>query len=132
LFVSQDKPKTIAESTAGAESLISVVKMGEAGRPFNLYKRGMDGAEDELIWSEVVAPGDAIVMTLEANLLTKHEVPIMADEVVGDSGSIVFRTISSVVPYAELQKKIAASERAKEKANEKKVATKRAREEVVG
>ena len=47
-------------------------------------------------FNEVVEPGAAIIMTLEANLLTQHAVPKM--EGAGPSGSIVFRTIAEVVP----------------------------------
>lgn len=105
-------------SREGAESLITVVKMGEVGRTFNLYHKGGEGGEDELFWSNVIAPGDAIVMTVEANLLTKHEVP--EGGVDGDSGSIVFRTLNSCRPAAEVAKKIAASEKTKAREKAKK------------
>ena len=123
---SQDKPKSIADSMPGAESLITVLKVGEVGRKFNVYKRGETKEdEDTLIWSEVIKPGDAIIMTLEANLQTKHEVPV--SEISGDSGSIVFRSICDIVPYAEVQKKIAASRKTKVAAKQKKEAAKAAK-----
>ena len=116
----------------GAESLINVVKIGEVGRPFNLYKRipAPEGSKEdetkELIWSQVIEPGDAIIMTLEANLLTKHEVPSPEDKNVkiGDSGSIVWRSICSIVSPVELQKKLAASRKQKAASKEKKAVAK--------
>ena len=119
-----DKPKSIAPSTEDKASLITVVKIGDIGRRFNLYD-----LKGNIIWSEIIKPGDALIMTLEANLKTKHEVPMCAEgEVAGDSGSIVFRSISSVLPYEKVQKKIAASIRGKKRAaiaKEKKQAAKR-------
>ena len=41
-------------------------------------------------------------------------------EVVGDSGSIVFRSIGAIVSYAEVQRKIVASRKGKLRAREKK------------
>lgn len=123
---SQDKPKSIAESYANSASLINVVKIGEAGRKFNVYKRGATKEdEDTLIWSNVIEPGDAIIMTLEANLQTKHEVPMgEGNEKIGDSGSIVFRSICDIVPYDEVQKKIKTSRMQKAAAKIKKAAEK--------
>ena len=86
-----DKPTSIA-----ADSLITVVKTGAHGRPFRLEK--LDGT---LIFERVLAPGTAVVMTLAANLATKHGVP--AVEQAGSSGSVVFRTITDVVPWERLQ-----------------------------
>ena len=43
-------------------------------------------------------------MTLEANLATKHGVPVV-DEA-GPSGSIVFRTIDTVVPPETVAKEL--------------------------
>ena len=110
-----DKPKSIAPSDKDGTSLITVIKTGDVGRKFNIYD-----LEENLLWGEVVAPGDAIVMTLEANLKTKHEVPIEKDAAIGDSGSIVFRSISSIVPFAEVMKKREASRKQKRKAREEK------------
>ena len=53
-----DKPVYIAE-----KSLITIVKTGEYGRPFRLEM--LDGT---LLMERVLAPGTAVVMTLEANL----------------------------------------------------------------
>ena len=98
-----DKPKSIAP-----ESLITVLKTGEYGRPFRLT--WLDGT---LIFEKVLMPGTAIMMTLEANLRTKHGVPAV-DEA-GPSGSIVFRTIDDQVSWAQLEHKIAAINRKKRK-----------------
>lgn len=111
-----DKPKSIAPSNDKAASLITVIKIGEVGRRFNLYD-----LEQNIIWSEIIAPGDALIMTLEANLKTKHEVPIcQSDEISGDSGSIVFRSICDIVSYSDVQKKIDASRRVKQRTKELK------------
>ena len=53
----------------------------------------------------MLAPGTAVVMTLAANLATKHGVPEV--EKAGSSGSIVFRTITDRVRWTKLEKKIA-------------------------
>ena len=90
-----DKPRSIAE-----DSLITVVKTGKHGRPFRLEL--LDGTP---LMEEVLAPGTAVIMTLEANLKTKHGVPAVPEA--GSSGSIVFRTISERVPWDELEKQLA-------------------------
>ena len=90
-----DKPVSIQ-----AKSLITVIKTGEHGRPFRLET--LDGA---LIMERVLAPGTAIVMTLAANLKTKHGVPAVAEA--GSSGSIVFRTITDRVAWGTLEKELA-------------------------
>ena len=86
----QDKSRSIKTN-----SLITVVKTGEHGRPFRLET--LDGA---LIMQRVLAPGTAVIMTLEANLKTKHGVP--AVEEAGSSGSIVFRSITDRVAWGTL------------------------------
>jgi hypothetical protein len=57
-------------------------------------------------------------MTLEANLQTKHGVPVCEDEC-GSSGSIVFRTITRTVSMEEAQRQIDLSLRGKEKRKER-------------
>ena len=61
-----------------------------------------DGA---LLMERVLEPGTAVIMTLEANLMTKHGVPAVAEA--GSSGSIVFRTITDRVPWTKLEKEVA-------------------------
>lgn len=111
-----DKPRSIAVSDADGASLITIVKMGATARPFDLYRKG----EETPFWSEVVNPGTAIIMTLEANLLTKHGVPVVDGEGCGPSGSLVWRSITSMVSPQELRKKLNASEKAKEAARARK------------
>ena len=114
-----DKPLTIAPSDAsGGVSLITVVKMGSCARPFELYRNTKDASPP--IWSQRVKPGDAIVMTLEANLETKHAVPVVKEEEVGPSGSLVFRSISKIITPAELEEKLAKSRAAKERSVRKR------------
>ena len=90
-----DKPISIQK-----ESLITIVKTGEHGRPFRLEM--LDGA---LIMDRVLAAGTAVIMTLEANLKTKHGVPAVAEA--GSSGSIVLRTITDRVRWSRLEKELA-------------------------
>ena len=66
-----DKAKDIAPG-----SLITVVKMGAHGRPFQVC---LPGEEKSPFFSEVLAPGTAVIMTLEANLATKHSVPFYVE-----------------------------------------------------
>ena len=91
-----DKAKDIAPG-----SLITVVKTGAHGRPFQVC---FPGEEKAPFFSEVLAPGTAVIMTLEANLATKHGVPVV-DEA-GSSGSIVFRTIDTLVPSETVSKEL--------------------------
>ena len=56
------------------------MKTGAHGRPFRLEK--LDGT---LIMERVLAPGTAVIMTLQANLKTKHGVPAVVEA--GSSGS---------------------------------------------
>ena len=84
-----DKPRDIAPG-----SLITVVKTGAHGRPFEMC---LPGQETSPFFSEVLAPGTAVIMTLEANKATMHRVPMVNEA--GPSGSIVFRTIETVVSH---------------------------------
>ena len=107
-----DKPKSIEK-----ESLITVVKTGAHGRPFRL--EALDG---KLLMERVLEPGTAVIMTLEANLATKHGVPAV-DEA-GSSGSIVFRSITDRVKWSQLEKKLAKfdADKAKKPAGKKRKA----------
>ena len=91
-----DKDKDIAPG-----SLITVVKMGAHGRCFEMC---LPGEEESPFFSKVLAPGTAVIMTLEANLATKHRVPVASDA--GPSGSIVLRTITKVVSHTALAKEL--------------------------
>ena len=100
-----DKPKSIEPS-----SLITVVKIGSHGHPFQLrdrvfldrlpgeekkgFKKRTDKAQanEKPFLDQTLAPGAAVIMTLEANLKTQRGVPVV-DEA-GPSGSLVFRTIT--------------------------------------
>lgn len=89
-------------------SLITVIKLGEVGRPFKL--EWLDGT---VIFEKVLAPGTGVVMTLEANLKTKHSVP--ATDGCGNSGSLVARTIVDEVSWEEAHKRISKAEDAAQK-----------------
>lgn len=78
-----DKPTSIEPG-----SLITVVKTGHYARPFELRRRvdGAAQAKEPPFFSQILAPGTAVVMTLEANLATQHAVPEV--ESAGPSGSV--------------------------------------------
>ncbi len=93
---------------------------GSHGRPFQLrmrlFPRRLPGEDEDAFkkreekaqqqerpfYDHILAPGTAVIMTLEANLLTQHSVPVL-DEA-GPSGSIVFRTITEVVKPQQLKR----------------------------
>ena len=87
-------------------SLITVVKMGARGRPFEMC---LPGEEKSPFFSAVLAPGTAVIMTLEANLTTKHQVPVVNEA--SPSGSIVFRTIKTVVSHDTVAKELSKRQR---------------------
>ena len=94
-----DKAKSIYD-----DSIILVVKLGEAGRPFKLTEG------ETTLYEDVVPPGAAVLMTMEANLATKHGVPAL-DAPTGLSGSIVLRSIHERVGWNELDRILQADER---------------------
>jgi hypothetical protein len=94
----QDKPTSIAD-----KSLITVIKLGEVGRPFRL-----EWLDETLIFEEVLPPGTGVVMTLESNMKTKHSVPVTGED--GNSGSIVARTVTDNVSWDETSKRISKAE----------------------
>ena len=106
-----DKTKSIVK-----DSLITVLKTGDVGRPFCITS--LDGEVE--LFNEIVQPGDAIVMTLEANTKTKHGVPALDGQAVAASGSIVFRSISESVAWDELAKHVQRNEEKKRKREEEK------------
>ena len=75
------------------------------GEDEKAFKVRSDAAQSEVkpFFDEVVPPGTAIVMTLEANLRTQHAVP--AVDHAGPSGSIVFRTVTERVSTEPARKK---------------------------
>jgi hypothetical protein len=89
-----DKPQDIAASDAAGLSLITVVKIGECARPFAVREVAPKGEKERApFFCKALEPGTAVIMSLEANLLTQHAVPPVAEA--GPSGSIVFRTIAT-------------------------------------
>ena len=64
----------------------------------------MPGEEKTPFFSQTLAPGTAVIMTLKANLQTKHGVPVVAEA--GSSGSIVFRTISTLISPKQAAKEL--------------------------
>ena len=130
-----DKPKDIEKG-----SLITVVKTGTCGRPFELrmrvkmteqekeaykamddlekqaFKKALDARQSKVkpFFSQVLAPGTAVIMTLEANLETQHGVPELKTKI-GPSGSVVFRTITKCVSWAKVEKATATRDRKRSK-----------------
>eukprot|EP00966_Prymnesium_polylepis_P102861 2382886-Prymnesium_polylepis.2 len=143
-----DKPRDVEQG-----SLITVVKTGECGRPFELrmrmkmtagereafktmdkdekkaFKKVMDTRQSKVkpFFSRALEPGTAVIMTLEANLKTQHGVPELKTKV-GASGSIVFRTITKCVSWENAEKKVVACQR-KRAGSKKRGSKKRARGE---
>lgn len=104
-----DKLQDIAEN-----SLITVVKTGTHARPFGLCDPDQ---ENNPFFLQELEPGTAVIMTLEANLATKHGVPAV-DEA-GPSGSIVFRTIKTKLSTAHVAQKLGKTIKKKAKKTEK-------------
>ena len=89
-----DKAVDIAASDADGTSLITVVKIGACARPFAVREVAPKGEKERPpFFYEALEPGTAVIMSLEANLLTQHAVPPVEES--GPSGSIVFRTIKT-------------------------------------
>ena len=78
-------------------------------------------AQEEAFFDEVLAPGTAVIMTLEANLRTQHGVPEVPE--CGPSGSWVTRTIFEHVPY--MKAKRTERKKRKEEGDDTEHATKR-------
>ena len=97
-----DKTRTIEDGTE-----IVVAKLGPA-RPFRV--EDLDG---NLLFEESLEAGTAIFMLSDgANVHSKHSVPKVAgfEEV---TGSIVGRTIKTIVPWLKVEKEIVKSQRRK-------------------
>ena len=92
-----DKPDSI-----DPDSIITVVKLGATGRPFALRRLG----ETEPFFNQVLEPGTAVIMTMQANLATQHSVPEVPEA--GRSGSIVFRTITESYTEDQVAAELAA------------------------
>ena len=78
-------------------SIVIIIKLG-AARPFVITHDGVE------IFNEVVQPGTAIIMGMNANDMLKHGVPAV-DEC-GPSGSIVLRSIKTSFAWDEVDAKI--------------------------
>ena len=110
------------------DSWIAVVKLGPAERRFAVRARAKEGEDQEkteVLFNEMVSPGTLLLMNWSANLNTQHGVPVMESEPVGLSGSIVWRSVKTLLSQQELQRKIAATQ----KGRMARAAKKRAREE---
>ena len=88
----------------GERGLITVVKTGgpAAARPFCITRSDSSAT----LFHDVVQPGDAILMTMAANAVTKHGVPPTDDPNLGPSGSVVFRTVVDELDWHEVEARI--------------------------
>jgi hypothetical protein len=81
------------------------------GRPFDL---AFPDAKTPF-FHEVLEPGTAVIMTIDANLLSKHGVPVVEGGECGPSGSIVFRTIETRIDrayaLAQIEKRLSKRKR---------------------
>jgi len=94
------------------EGWIAVLKLGPASRPFAVRPRvAREQAKEPCVFHEVVPAGTLILMSMAANLATQHAVPVVENEEVGLSGSIVWRNVQTVLSQAGLARKIASTER---------------------
>ena len=100
-----DKPQDIAASDADGVSLITVVKIGACARPFAVREVAPKGEKERApFFCKALEPGTAVIMSLEANLLTQHAVPPVEES--GPSGSIVFRSIATRIDAATAAREI--------------------------
>ncbi len=107
----QDKTADLDEKT-----LISVVKLGEDARPFQI----VDKASNHTLFSEVLQPGDAVIMSTSANKEVTHGVPPIEGAESNVSGSVVFRTVRTVFSTRKVDKGIESTGRQRERTAEAK------------
>jgi hypothetical protein len=88
-----DKPKTLGSQP---DDFILVVKTGSQGRPFCVGQPRGD------VWTETLAPGTLLIMSLYDNNIVQHCVPRVPDA--GPTSSLVLRHVSLKVPTATVQK----------------------------
>lgn len=79
-----------------------VLKLG-AARRFQFATR-----EGAVFYDKIQEPGTAIIVGADANTVTMHGVP-KDGCCKGASGSIVWRNISTVIPWSDVRKKIASA-----------------------
>jgi hypothetical protein len=102
----------VAQWTPG--SVFIALKLGGA-RHFQFAS-----AEGAVFFDEKLNPGTAVIVGSDANQATKHAVPVEAlcKEA---SGSVVFRSIATCVPWTDVLKEALASARQKEQSVLKKI-----------
>jgi len=88
-------------------SWVVIVKFGEA-RKFEFQY------EDKTFWSKKLDAGTAIFLNYETNRIIKHGVPDMKEKV-GMSGSVVTRSIKTVIPWDTVHKNIEKSNKLRNK-----------------
>ena len=115
-------------------TIISVLKLGGESRRFCLRERikvfppGLSTAQKQklqdakpMLFDEVVASGDLIMMTSKANFDTQHGVPELENaEAVGLTGSIVWRTVTKRLTAEELTAQMRSTEKGRAKRKAKK------------
>ena len=71
-------------------------------------KTGKPLTEDRVVWSQVLEPGTAVIVGIDANSKVKHGVPAIDDKDCGVSGSIVGRSIAWTMPWSVVDKRTSA------------------------
>jgi hypothetical protein len=67
-----------------------------------------EGSKDVEIYNQVLQPGTAVIVGMDANQKVKHGVPAVAES--GPSGSIVGRCITTTLSWDEVREAVARSE----------------------
>lgn len=107
----QDKTADLDENT-----LISVVKLGEDARPFQIVEK----ESGRILFHDVLRPGDGVIMSTSANKEVTHGVPEMDCTEPNVSGSVVFRTVRTAFKIGAVAQRIEATGRQREKTTEAK------------
>jgi len=108
-----DKARSIAP-----DSWIAILKLGPSSRRFALRKRASGGEDQDkmpMLFDEVVPAGTLILFDMNTNLATQHGVPVTDDETVGLSGSVVWRSITTMMDQDELHKRVQRTRKARGK-----------------
>eukprot|EP00947_MAST-08B_sp_MAST-8B-sp1_P003529 g3529.t1 len=110
-----------ASSSSRAEAVIAQAK-AELAAAKAATKAAVTGRRyPEVIFSEVLAPGTAVIVGSAANARVKHGVPVMpaGGGGCGASGSFVGRCITTTFPWADLRERLSGKKGGKSKGKSK-------------
>ena len=114
-YIGQHQDKT---ADLDKDTLISVVKLGEDARPFQIVEKEYD----RVLFHDVLRPGDAVIMSTSANKEVTHGVPPIEGAGPNVSGSVVFRTVRTAFKVGRVAQEIESTERQRKKTVEAKLA----------